>query len=153
MQKLGPARARFHDLFDDLENHRVEVKFSRVMSSHDQPITEGNVLEAIEMARAERKAVSIEDATLVSFDCNIQQIKCAEFDVLYYGLFFQDGVVIFRSTCADVPQTPGYSNKQHKGNVGEGQFHISDKTYAWHRKARFYAEISYEQLLGHLSPA
>jgi hypothetical protein len=150
MESLGPARARFHDLFDDLAKKRVEVKFSRVLNSHDGAITAVNVLAAIEAARTERKAVAVGDAENEEYDCNIQQVKCAEFDVLYYGLFFQDRVVVFRADSRDVLAIPGYSGKQHKGNEGEGQFHISAKTYAWHRRKHFYAELSYEQLLLYL---
>jgi hypothetical protein len=153
MQTLGPARARFHDLFDDLASKRVEVKFSRVLNAHDGAITAANVLSAIEAARAERKAVAVSDAERDEYDCNIQQVKCAEFDVLYYGLFFRDRIVIFRADCAAVPGMPGYSDKQHKGNQGEGQFHISAKSYGWHRREHFYAELTYEELLRLLGPA
>lgn len=150
MQRLGPARARFHDLFDEMENKRVEVKFSRALAAHDGPITTENVLQAIEAALFERKAVMIADAATEAYDCNIQQVKCSEFDVLYYGIFFRDAIVVFRAESNEIPHTPGYSDKQHKGNKGEGQFHISSETYGWHRKARFYAELTYDQLLGFL---
>jgi hypothetical protein len=153
MQGLAPARAQFHDLFDDLARKRVEVKFSRVLNAHEGAITEANVLAAIEAARAERKAVPVEDAEQEDYDCNIQQVKRSEFDVLYYGLFFRNRIVVFRVASADVAGIPGYSDKQHKGNVGEGQFHISAKTYAWHRANRLYTELTYEQLLTYLAPA
>jgi hypothetical protein len=94
----------------------------------------------------------VRDAASDEYDCNIQQVKCADFDVLYYGLFFSDMVVVFRVTSGDIPSTPGYSSKQHRRNVGEGQFHISGKNYAWHRRTRFYAELTYDQLLSYLSP-
>ncbi len=151
MQRLGQARARFHDLFDEIESRRVEVKFSRALASHDDPITTENVLRAIEAALLERKAVAVSNATTESYDCNIQQVKRSEFDVLYYGIFFRDAVVVFRAESKDIPAMPGYSDKQHKGNHGEGQFHISSETYHWHRKNRFYTELTYEQLLGYLS--
>lgn len=153
MQGLAPARTQFHDLFDDLESKRVEVKFSRVLAAHDEPITANNVLSAIEGARTERKAVVVARATGDSYDCNIQQVKCAEFDVLYYGLFFGDAVAIFRTGSAKILAIPGYSNRQHKGNVGEGQFHITPRTYAWHRAHNLYAQLTYSELLGYLGPA
>lgn len=152
MQDLAPARARFHDLFDDLAKKRVEVKFSRVLNAHEGAITSANVLEAIEAARAERKAVAVDHAECDDYDCNIQQVKCAEFDVLYYGLFFRDRIVVFRVDSDKVPAIPGYSDRQHKGNEGEGQFHISAKHYGWHRDNHFYAELTYDQLLAYLEP-
>jgi hypothetical protein len=147
MEGLRPAAGQFHDLFDDVSRKRVEVKFSRVLNSHEDTITSDNILASIDAARAERKAVRISEAETASYDCNIQQVKCTEFDVLYYGLFFRDGVVIFRADSEEVPSIPGYSGRQHKGNVGEGQFHISAKTYSWHRERHFYKELTYNELL------
>jgi len=94
--KLGKARSLFHDLFDDIERHRVEVKFSVVRKRAEIPITEATVLRAIEGATSEKRMVHFDDWKTVDFDCNIQQIKRAEFDVLYYGLFFADSVAVFR---------------------------------------------------------
>lgn len=153
MRGFGPARLQFHDLFDDLASKRVEVKFSRVLYSHDEAITEANILAAIEAARTERKAVTVGDAEIADYDCNIQQVKCAEFDMLYYGLFFRDRIVVFRAASKDIPASPGFSAKQHRGNEGEGQFHLSAKTYGWHRKGRFYADLTYDQLLSYLGGA
>ena len=53
-----------------------------------------------------------------SFDCNIQQVKTKEFDVLYYGLFFEDIIHNYRIKSDLVKNIPGYSDKQHRGNVG-----------------------------------
>lgn len=33
-----------------------------------------------------------------SFDCNIQQVKRKEFDLLYYGLFFADKIEVYKMT-------------------------------------------------------
>ena len=124
MQRLGPARAEFHDLFDEMESKRVEVKFSRALAAHDGPITTDNVLRAIEAALFERKAVAIADAASETLT-HLQHSagECAEFDVLYYGIFFRDAMVVFRAESTEIPRSPGYSGKQHKGNrAREGQF-------------------------------
>jgi hypothetical protein len=85
---LGAQKARslFHDLYDDEKNHRIEVKFSTVNTSSDEPINLNNILFAIAQAGLER-AVFFEDEKWrgSKFDCNIQQVKIAEFDILYYG--------------------------------------------------------------------
>lgn len=40
----------------------------------------------------------------------------------------------------------GYSDKQHKGNVGEGQFHINQINFEYHIQNFLYRELSYEEL-------
>ncbi len=144
---LGASKAIFHDLFDDAEEQRVEVKFSRVLRSHDEPITIENVLAVIEHATAADRLVALQEASNVTFDSNIQQVKPAEFDVLYYGLCFADAVVIFRVASGDIANAEiGYSSKQHKGNVGEGQFHISQDNLQRHLDRFHYRTLTYDEL-------
>ena len=85
------------------------------------------------------------DATNITFDCNIQQIKPSEFDILYYGIFFKDKIVILKAQSDIVPNMPGYSI-QHKGGT-EYQFHINRSNYAEHKKEFFYKELTYSELL------
>lgn len=40
----------------------------------------------------------------------------------------------------------GYSNKQHRGNKGEGQFHITNSNIKKHRKQHLKDTLSYEEL-------
>ncbi len=147
---LGAAKARslFHDLYDDQENHRIEVKFSTVNTSSEAPITLENILSAIEQAGLER-AVPFDNWRAFNFDCNIQQIKTVEFDILYYGLFFSDVIVIFKidSATISIDRRIFFSNKQHKGNLGEGQFHINNNTLAHHLKTYHYKTITYADFL------
>ncbi len=117
----GKAQNQFHDLFDDAEQHRVEVKFSVVRKAAETKITEDTVLRCIAEATAAERMVSFHDNTwqTCEFDCNIQQVKRKEFDVLYYGLMFADAVVIFRIGTHEIGSHIFYSDKQHKGNEGE----------------------------------
>lgn len=149
------AKSIFHDLFDDAKRHRIEVKFSVVRKEAKLKVTEVTVLQCIEDA--------VEDAVIANgmvsftqrrnfrFDCNIQQVKRAEFDVLYYGLFFSDCIKIFciESDEIKLKRDGGkisYSNKQHKGNIGEGQFHINDRTLDIHLQHYLYKTLSYDKL-------
>lgn len=116
----------------DAKNNKVEVKFSRVMKQNNKKITKENVLEQIMSTRNENRVVGSKDN--VEFDCNIQQIKTKEFDVLYYGMFYSDIIKIYKMNKDEVKKIPGYSDKQHRGNKGEGQFHINNKTKAFHEK-------------------
>jgi len=149
--KLGKGRSQFHDLYDDVNSKRVEVKFSCVLRKCEIPITKETVLQCIEAATSEQRMVLFANWRSAQFDCNIQQVKRAEFDVLYYGLFFSDKVVIFRIESEEIGPQIYYSDKQHKGNVGEGQFHINDKTLQIHLDNYLYQQLTYDELLELLS--
>lgn len=147
MLKYGKAKNQFHDLYDDNAKKRIEVKFSRVLKKPEKKVTVDTVLECIEEVTSEFRFVSFKNWKGMKFDCNIQQIKKAEFDVLYYGLFFYDAIIIFRIKAADIDKRIFYSDKQHKGNVGEGQFHVNRDTLQLHLDNHFYKKISYDELL------
>jgi len=149
--KLGKARSLFHDLYDDVASKRVEVKFSRVLKRSETLITENTLLRCIEEATSEQRMVSFDHWKGTDFDCNIQQIKRLEFDVLYYGLFFSDRLVIFRIDSGQIGPGIYYSDKQHKGNVGEGQFHINQDSPQLHLSKYRYQTLTYDRLLEVLS--
>ncbi len=135
--KYSKAQSIFHDLYDDQLKHRIEVKFSIVQRKAETAITEDTVLRCIEESLAENRMVAFSDWKRHKFDCNIQQVKRVEFDILYYGLFFADQVVIFHIESKEIKENiqggrMHYSDFQHKGNVGEGQFHINQNTLQIH---------------------
>lgn len=150
--KLGKAKTLFHDLYDDVRDHRVEVKFSRALKKSEVLVTEATVLECIESATSEERMVHSDELDGVKFDCNIQQIKKVEFEILYYGIFFFDCVMIFRIKSEEIGPQIYYSNKQHKGNEGEGQFHVNHDTLQIHLDNYLYRNLSYETLLDLLTP-
>lgn len=145
------ARSLFHDLYDDAKNHRIEVKFSVVQKKAEQTVTEQTVLRCVEEAIAENRMVAFSGWQQHEFDCNIQQVKRAEFDVLYYGLFFSDCINIFRIESKNIKENGRggriyYSDFQHKGNEGEGQFHINPKTFQIHLDHYHYKTLTYGEL-------
>jgi hypothetical protein len=91
--------------------------------------------------------VAFSDWRQSSFDCNIQQIKRTEFDSLYYGLFFSECVKIFHITSEEIGPDIYYSDKQHKGNVGEGQFHVNQDTLEIHLRQYLYQTLGYDELV------
>jgi hypothetical protein len=143
---FGKAQNQFHDLYCDLHKKRVEVKFSRALKKSEIPITEQTILQCIEGATSERRLVKWEDRRAVKFDCNIQQVKRVEFDELYYGIFFADCVVIFNIESGDIGSHIYYSDRQHKGNTGEGQFHVNQDTIKIHEDKYFYRRLAYPEL-------
>src|SRR5213592_3003014 len=81
----------------------------------------------------------------------VQKVKRRKFDVLYYGLFFSDCVKIFRIKKSDIKTREeggdiGYSDKQHEGNVGEGQFHLTEKNLQIHLEKYFFKTLTYDEL-------
>lgn len=149
--KYSKGRSLFHDLYDDQLNHRIEVKFSVVQKKSETTITEETVLRCIEESVAENRMVAFSEWKQNKFDCNIQQVKRAEFDVLYYGLFFSDCVKIFRIEGPEIKENSKggqiyYSDRQHKGNVGEGQFHINSQTLQIHLDHYLYKTLSFGEL-------
>jgi len=146
------GRNRFHDLYDDMLHHRIEVKFSAVRKKAERTVTEETVVQCIEEATAEKRMVMFSEWQQHKFDCNIQQVKRAEFDVLYYGLFFSDCIKIFRIESKDIKENRRggliyYSDFQHKGNVGEGQFHINPRTLQIHLDHYLHKTLTYGELL------
>lgn len=125
-------------------NERIEIKFSRVMEA-EKPISKSNAILSCKQANFSNRVISSIEKNK-EFDCNIQQVKCKEFDILYYGVFFKDHIEIFKMTNDEVKQCPGYSDKQHRGNIGEGQFHINNKTITYHRENNLQQIITYEEL-------
>jgi len=138
------SESNYYDLSDN--NKKIEVKFGRALKKNKETINEDNILSQLNNPIKNRMVSSknIQE----SFDINIQQVKIAEFDELYYGVFFKDGVEIFKITNNEIKKDKNikYSDKQHKGNVGEGQFHINNLTYEHHKEKYFQKFLSYEEV-------
>jgi hypothetical protein len=149
--KLGKGRSLFHDLYDDAASKRIEVKFSTVLRKSTTCITESTLLRCIEAATSEQRMVPFDEWRRTRFDCNIQQVKRREFDVLYYGLFFSDCVAVFRIGSMEIGPQINYSDRQHKGNIGEGQFHVSQDNLQFHLDNYLYQTLTYDRLLELLS--
>lgn len=133
----------FHDL-DTGDGTRVEVKFSRVERKHFRKVDRSNVLEVIATEGLSVRLFPFGEWVYHNFDSNIQQIKKPEFDVLVYGLLFADRIVVFWATPEQINSDMRYSNRQHKGNVGEGQFHINPRTLPHHLENHLFAILSYQ---------
>lgn len=143
LEEFTPADGKYFDLLDS-NNKKIEVKFSRAKKKLN-PLKKSTIIELCLNSASDSRALTEADATKTAFDCNIQQIKPSEFDVLYYGIFFKDKIVIFKAPSDVVPNMPGYSI-QHKGGT-EYQFHINKSNYADHKKKHFYKQLTYTELL------
>jgi hypothetical protein len=141
------ARSIFHDLYDPATEHRVEVKFSTVRKRSQHKVTVETLFDALAEDLFDSRDVNFASWQSSDFDSKIQQVKCAEFETLYYGLFFADTVLIFRARTHDVSAMPHYSGRQHKGNVGEGQFPLNPYTLDYHLQHHLHAQLSYADLV------
>ena len=141
----APPTSLHHDLTGH-NGERVEVKFATVLQKEHRKIDASNVLCIVLDDDEVDRAVGFAKWQDHVFDCNIQQVKCADFDVLWYGLFFKDGAAIFRATSNDVHLLPAFCQKQHKGNCGEGQFHITNKNLHLHLQHNLVAFLTYQMV-------
>ncbi|AHF08703.1 hypothetical protein [Desulfitobacterium metallireducens] len=146
------GKNQFHDLYDEAEGKRIEVKFSTVMKANDAKINDKNIIEQCAKATLAKRAMRTDEIKENDFDCNIQQVKRKEFDLLYYGLFFADKIAIFKIDSSDILNCFGYSDFQHKGNEGEGQFHLNPLSIDYHLNNHFVEWLSYEDLYNLFTP-
>jgi len=136
-----------HDLYDETALKRIEVKFSRALRSSEDTIKEANILDQIVQSDDKTRMFRSKEWERYEFDCNIQQIKRAEFDILFYGIFFSDKVMVFKIKSNQIGEAIQYSDKQHKGNEGEGQFHLNNRTYKYHIENYYETELTYKDIL------
>lgn len=146
MYDLDDSNTLHYDKFDRRTKDRVEIKFSTVMKENAHKIDENNVIDQIMEANIAQRAINYSEIKNCNFDCNIQQVKCTEYDVLYYGLFFAECILIFKMTSEQTKLCVGYCNKQHLNNDGEGQFHINNKTLGYHLDNYLVKKIDYQEL-------
>ncbi len=146
LYNLEEAKSLAFDKRDRNSGERIEVKFSTVMKENDDKIRDNNVIDQCRKANLTNRAMRSKDVSRYHFDCNIQQVKCKEFDILYYGLFFADIIEIYKMNSREVLECPGYSNKQHRGNEGEGQFHLNESNIDYHRQHYHEHTLTYAAL-------
>ena len=141
-----------HDLYQKGSASRIEVKFCVVRQKADDRIDASNVLQVIASAAAQNRRVEFADWSAHQFSCNIQQVKRDEFDMLYYGLFFDDIVQVFRISSALINEQVSFSKTQHKGNIGEGQFHITHHNLHRHLEQFHFCALTYRDVWTLLAP-
>lgn len=89
---------------------RIEVKASRAVDfESDEPLYV--------------KALSSDSSS--RFDMNFQQIKPRYCDVFVWLGVWRDRVRYWVVASDEVERSPYYSSGQHRGNIGEGQLHIT----------------------------
>ena len=130
------------------KNKKIEIKGSRVFFNKSENLNEQNVLRVL---NEDNSSFLIKDKLKDRniWNCNIQQIKTDYFDLLYYSLFFDDKVYFFQISGDNIKSDKGisYSNKQQRGNEGEGQFHIDSKNIDYHIHNYYFKSMTYKEVI------
>lgn len=146
LYSFSHSHNQFHDRYDETSKQRIEIKFSTVMKANEAVIDRYNSIDQCKKANLGNRALNSTEMYDYNFDCNIQQVKRFEFDILYYGLFFADRIAIFKMNSSEIISCLGYSDRQHKGNEGEGQFHLNRSSIDYHMNNHFVQWLTYEEL-------
>ena len=123
-----------HDLEQD--GLRVECKFSRIFA----PVS-GETLVARILSAGDKRFGSCSGR----FTANFQKLHPAEFDRLFYGIVFDEGILVHAADVGEI----GFSN-QHLNNSVMKQFSITDRKLAAHQPFRVDM-LSWEVILATLS--
>ena len=134
-----------------INNEQNEIKCSRVLANSRLKIDTSNIIEVIENYDSKTN-INFENCEEHKWDCNIQQIKFECFETLWYSLFFDDKVAFFRIEKNKIIEDKNiaYSDKQHRGNKGEGQFHVTNKNIKHHIDNYLVIVLTYDEIYNKL---
>jgi hypothetical protein len=154
LQEFGFIVERPTDLSYDrtIDKNKDEIKGSRVLGKCVLDLDNGNIVESL-LSHEKNRYISLSKSSENTWDCNIQQIKTYLFDTLWYVLFFGDCVAVFKITADEIitNKNISYSNKQHRGNEGEGQFHVTEKNINYHLNNYLVKQITYTEVYNKLN--
>lgn len=113
-KKSDPGYSGQYDVFLDLgeDGIKIEVKASRAVDFDSK--------EALYV-----KALSTDSGK--PFDMNFQQVKPKCCDVFVFMAVWRDKIRYWVFPSKDIKNNKYYSDKQHRGNEGEGQIHFTEK--------------------------
>lgn len=134
-----------YNLYDPVEDCRVEVASSRAMKKNDMSALDSIISECFD-SDIKKRMVKYNNRYEADYICCFQQLKRKEFDTLYYIVYFKDTAVLFKTTSNKIGKNIGFNDKQHRGAKGEGQFRISKDTIRKHENSNFVCTISYDHI-------
>lgn len=125
-----------------LNGEKVEIKLSRALKKSSSASSVKELLTS----RKDRGLIKFDSD--FSFDCNIQQVKPDCFDHIVYGILFDDAIFVFKASKEDILYNKGlgYNDKQHRGNVGEGQFHLKRSNINFHIDNFLFKKIPWKSV-------
>lgn len=145
ISKIEPSLQERQDTSHDaiLNDKKCEIKISRAL------LKSSSKLSFTEKLLSDNLRKFVKSNSLDTFDCNIQQVKPNCFDVIIYGVFFDDIIYLFKTDSDTIKNDKkiGYIDKQHRGNVGEGQFHIKRNNLQYHIDNFLYKKLKWDELM------
>ena len=78
-----------------IDNSKDEIKGSRVLKESKLKFSKENIIGCI-LNHESHRMIKLDDASKNTWDSNIQQIKTDLFSTLWYSLYFEDKVVLFK---------------------------------------------------------
>ena len=147
---VDKAKDNSYDI--EINSKSDEIKGSRVLIKSKLNLEVDNIVEEL-INHKYIRYVSLEDSSNYEWGCNIQQIKTKLFENLWYVLFFGDCVAVFKIPNNKIIEDKEvlYSNKQHRGNIDEGQFHVTNKNIKHHLSNYLIKTITYDEVLNKLN--
>jgi len=150
--KLNPSFQLSSDVHYAFQhrNNKISVKVSRAFFSKKKDIS--NYLDYLSDS-LDSRLYSLKgkqkDLLTGNFLCNIQQIREKFTDVLWYGVFFEEGLYLFKSPIKKLKIASkhiNFMNYQHIGSKDEGQFHITSKNFSYHIEKNLTKVLTYDEL-------
>jgi len=127
------------------QTEKIEIKSSRALHQEKTKMKTGFDF----LKNYNRRLLSINELTNLSFDCNMQQVKPEYFDKIYYGILTENGFLVFKMNKMVLlsDKNISYSDKQHRGNFGEGQFHVKKSNIKYHMLHYYEGCISWYNII------
>ncbi|GHV35941.1 hypothetical protein FACS1894180_7540 [Bacteroidia bacterium] len=94
----------------------------------------------MELTELKDKIIDSFTGTQEELDKILEQIKPACCDVFVWIVVFRNDMFLWILNSKEVVELPTYSDKQHRGNTGEGQFHIKQASIQSLNKYKFKGE-------------
>lgn len=84
------------------------------------------------------------------FTSTFGQLRLNEIRNLYYGILFEDSILIFKCTGDDIKNFPTFKNYQHRDNHSECQFYINRKHLSYHVEHYLFKKLSWDEFVSQL---
>ena len=132
ISKSGEVR---FDLLED--GKRVESKFSR--SKMKSKVDEYNIIDFLK-GQSEYRFNSLN----FKWSVNIQEVKTDLFDILYYGVFLDDYIYIFRISSEDLVNDSNITKSPNREGI---QFGIRKTNINYHINNYLYKKLTWDEFI------
>lgn len=136
---LTKSNTTKHDLKDNL--NRIEVKSSIVKRKPKYD----NILEVLNLPVS---FLSEDEAFSETFLCNFQNVKLAEFDKMFYVIYFRDKIKVYKADIADFIQDKNLNLSIKTTDLG--QFGVTENNINYHNDKYLHNTYSYTEFFNML---